>query len=175
MADNLWPDELKILVVDDDQVLLNLIRLSLEPAGFRVLRTTKPEEGLDLAIREQPDLLLLDIMMPGIDGFELLRRVRRQPVLAKIPAIIISARVSSASKLRMLKLFETDDDHIAAYLGKPFDLAVLLKTVKAVLIEYKSILLEKNNKPHEQAWKATQPIYSPAIQKAEFKQVEENY
>lgn|GEM_PF-2923379 len=174
MADNLWPDELKILIVDDDQALLNLMRLSLEPAGFRVLRTTRPEEGLDLALREQPDLLLVDIMMPGIDGLELLRRVRRHPTLTNIPAIIVSARVSSASKLRMLKLFETDDDHIAAYLGKPFDLSTLLKTVKAALIEYKAILLEKK-RVHEKPWKTTQSLYSAAIQEPEFKQVEENY
>ena len=173
-AGNLWPDELKILVVDDDQALLNLIRLSLEPAGFRVLRTTKPEEGIDLALREQPDLLILDIMMPGIDGLELLRRVRRHPKLAKIPAIIVSARVSSASKLRMLKLFETDDDHIAAYLGKPFDLAMLLKTVKAVLIEYKTHLLEKNSS-YEKPRTATQPVYHSEIQKPELQQVEKNY
>ena len=87
-SDNLWPDELKILIVDDDQDMLNLVRLSLEPAGFRVLRTTKSDEGLDLALREMPDLLLLDIMMSGIDGLELLRRVRRHPKLTHIPAII---------------------------------------------------------------------------------------
>jgi DNA-binding response OmpR family regulator len=92
---NLWPDELKLLSIDDDQEMLNLIRLSLEPAGFRVLRTTKPEEGLELALREKPDMLLLDIMLPGLDGLELLRRIRRQPKLAQIPAIIISARAGN--------------------------------------------------------------------------------
>ena len=102
MSNNLWPDELKILTVDDDQDMLNLIRLSLEPAGFRILRTTKPEEGLNLALQEKPDLLLLDIMMPGIDGFELLRRIRRHPKLAHVPVIVISARASSADQLRML-------------------------------------------------------------------------
>src|SRR6185503_892591 len=73
MSGNLWPDELKILVIDDEQDTLNLIRLSLEPAGFRVIRTTRPEEGLALALREEPDMLVLDLMMPNLDGMELLR------------------------------------------------------------------------------------------------------
>jgi CheY-like chemotaxis protein len=142
-SDNLWPDELKILIVDDDQDMLNLVRLSLEPAGFRVLRTTKSDEGLDLALREMPDLLLLDIMMSGIDGLELLRRVRRHPKLTHIPAIIISAWANSPDQLRMLK---------------PFELTTLLKTVKTVLIEHKDVLLEKN-KPLQKPWEAKQATY----------------
>jgi CheY-like chemotaxis protein len=157
-SDNLWPDELKILIVDDDQDMLNLVRLSLEPAGFRVLRTTKSDEGLDLALREMPDLLLLDIMMSGIDGLELLRRVRRHPKLTHIPAIIISAWANSPDQLRMLKLAETNEDDIAAYLGKPFELTTLLKTVKTVLIEHRDFLIEKN-KPLQKPWEAKQATY----------------
>jgi len=128
---NLWPDELKILSVDDEQEVLNLIRLSLEPAGFRVLRTTKPEEGLMLALQEKPDLLLLDVMLPNIDGFELLRRIRRHPKLKLVPAIILSARADTADKVRMLQLSEGREDVIAAYLGKPFDPATGKKLAAA--------------------------------------------
>ena len=140
---NLWPDELKILVVDDEQETLNLIRLSLEPAGFRVLRTTRPEEGLDLALKEYPDLLLLDIMMPGLDGFEFLRRIRRHPRLQDIPAIFISARATSADQLRMMQFTRTEIPHIDAYVGKPFDPGMLLKTVKKVLVEHREYLFAK--------------------------------
>lgn len=140
---NLWPDEIKILVIDDEQDILNLIRLSLEPAGFRILRTTRPEEGLDLARREKPDLLILDIMMPGLDGLELLRRVRRHPALAKIPVIVVSARVSSADQLRMLQIAGDIDREIDAYVGKPFDPGFLLKTVKTVLLNHRDFLLAK--------------------------------
>ncbi len=158
MTSNLWPDELKILIVDDDQEILNLIRLSLEPAGFRVLRTTRPEEGLTMALQEKPDLLLLDIMMPRMDGFELLRRIRRSPKLKEMPVIVISARAHNADQLRMLKLSATQDDHIDAYLGKPFDPAMLLKTVKDVLVKHKEYLVEKN-KTMEKPWETLQDAY----------------
>ncbi len=158
MIHNLWPDELKILTVDDEQDILNLIRLSLEPAGFRVLRTTKPEDGLNMALQEKPDLLLLDIMMPRMDGFELLRRIRRHPKLRHVPVIVISARAHGDDQLRMLKLSAAEEDHIDAYLGKPFDPAILLKTVKDVLIKHKDFLLEKH-RVLEKPWEAREATY----------------
>lgn len=150
MCQNLWPDELKILVIDDDQEILNLIRLSLEQAGFRVIRTTKSEEGLAMVLQEKPDLLLLDVMMPDIDGLELLRRVRRHPTMGKMPAIIISARASSLNQQRMLQLSLTDQD-VDAYIGKPFNPAALLQTVKEVLIKHKDFVIVKNQRP-ERRW-----------------------
>ena len=142
---NLWPDELKILAVDDEQDIVNLIRFSLEPAGFRVIRTTKPSEGLNMAISEQPDLLLLDIMMPEFDGFELLRRIRRHPGMSDVPVIVVSARASTTDRLRMLQLSEVEADKIDAYLGKPFDPAVLLRTVKDVLVKHKDYLVTRHS------------------------------
>ena len=147
MCQNLWPDELKILVIDDDQDTLNLIRLSLEQAGFRVIRTTKPEEGISMVLREKPDLLVLDIMMPGIDGLELLRRVRRHPTMGEIPVIIISARASTVGQQRMLHLTLSDQEEVDACLGKPFNPGALLQTVKDVLIKHKAFIVEKNNHP----------------------------
>jgi len=144
MSGNLWPDELKILVIDDEQDILNLIRLSLEPAGFRVLRTTRPEEGLALALREQPDMLILDLMMPNLDGRELLRRVRRNPKMEKVPVIVVSAQASNTTQQRMLQVSQSQADTVDAYIGKPFAPADLLKTVKNVLIKHKDYLLEKN-------------------------------
>jgi DNA-binding response OmpR family regulator len=140
---NLWPDELKILTVDDDQNMLNLIRMSLEPAGFRILRTTKPSEGLDLALHEKPDMIILDIMMPDLDGFELLRRIRRHHVLAHIPVIVVSARACTEDQVRVLQLSANSEDRIAAYLGKPFAPADLLRTVKDTLVAHKKILIDK--------------------------------
>lgn len=152
MCQNLWPDELKILVVDDEQEILNLIRLSLEPAGFRILRTSKATEGLSLALHEKPDLLILDLMMPAFDGFELLRRVRRQPDLEKVPAIIVSAQASTRDQQRMLWLGQREQDEIDAYIGKPFNPAHLLKTVKQVLTKHKAYLLAKHEQVGRQPW-----------------------
>jgi DNA-binding response OmpR family regulator len=143
MCQNLWPDELRILAIDDDQDILNLIRLSLEQAGFRVLRTTKPEEGLAMVLREKPDLLLLDIMMPDIDGLELLRRVRRHPVMGKIPTIVISARAGSVSQKRMMEMTLADQE-VDACIGKPFHPGALLQIVKDVLIKHREFILTKN-------------------------------
>lgn len=151
MCKNLWPDELKILIIDDEQEILNLIRLSLEPAGFRILRTHKPEEGLKLALHEQPDLLILDIMMPELDGLDLLRRIRRHPRLGQIPAIVVSARASTVDQQRILQLCQVRPDEVDAYLGKPFDPANLLQTVKKVLVRHKDYLLEKN-KQSQKPW-----------------------
>lgn len=144
MCQNLWPDELKILVIDHEQEALNLIRLSLEPAGFRVLRTTDPEEGMYLALSEEPDLLILDIAIPVIDGYELLRRFRRHAKLAHVPAIVVSARAGTVDQRRILQLFQPAANTVDAYVGKPFDPAHLLQTVKNVLVTHKGYLLEKN-------------------------------
>ena len=151
MHNNLWPDELKILAIDDHQDILNLIRLSLEPAGFRLIRSSDPREGLSLALTEQPDLLLLDLMMPGLDGFDLLRRLRRQPKLEKLPVIIISAKVNSIDQQRMLQVSEPEYNSIDAYMGKPFSPAVLLQTVKDVLLKHKDRILE-NHQPQVKPW-----------------------
>jgi len=153
MKQNLWPDEIKILAIDDHQDILNLIRLSLEPAGFRLIRTSDPKEGLSLGLSELPDLLLLDLMMPGLDGFDLLRRLRRHEKLEKLPVIVISAKVNTIDQQRILQVSEPDYSSIDAYLGKPFSPGLLLNTVKETLIKHRDFVLEKNQtqvKPWEE-------------------------
>ena len=155
MDQNLWPDEIKILAIDDHQDILNLIRLSLEPAGFRLIRTSDPQEGLSLGLSELPDLLLLDLMMPGLDGFDLLRRLRRHEKLEKMPVIVISAKVNTVDQQRILQVSEPDYSSIDAYLGKPFSPGLLLNTVKKTLIKHRDFVLEKNKtqiKPWEEPY-----------------------
>jgi DNA-binding response OmpR family regulator len=147
MKQNLWPDEIKILAIDDHQDILNLIRLSLEPAGFRLIRTSDPKEGLSLGLSELPDLLLLDLMMPGLDGFDLLRRLRRHEKLEKLPVIVISAKVNTIDQQRILQVSEPDYSSIDAYLGKPFSPGLLLNTVKETLIKHRDFVLEKIQTP----------------------------
>jgi CheY-like chemotaxis protein len=146
---NLWPDELKILAIDDHQDILNLIRLSLEPAGFRLIRTSDPKEGLSLAMSEEPDLLLLDLMMPVLDGFELLRRLRRNPKFEKMPVIVVSAKVGTVDQQRILQVSNPDYNSVDVYIGKPFSPAVLLQTVKKVLLKHRDFILEKHQRPQK--------------------------
>ena len=157
MYQNLWPDELKILVIDDDQEFLNFIRISLEQAGFRLLRTSKPEEGLSLAMQELPDLLLLDLMMPNLDGLELLRRLRRHPKLKRMPVIVVSASGNTIGQQQMLKAVNPDHNAIDAYLSKPFPPGALLQTVKDVLMKHRNYLLEKK-KPQKKPWETFQKL-----------------
>ena len=155
MQQNIWPDEIKILAIDDHQDVLNLIRMSLEPAGFRLIRASKAQEGLTLAMREEPDLLLLDLMMPELDGLELLRRLRRHSKLEKMPVIVISARVGTADQQRVLQVSDVVYNSVDAYMGKPFAPGQLLQTVKDVLLKHRDYILEKRepqNKPWEQQY-----------------------
>lgn len=161
---NLWPDELKILVVDDDQMMLNFIRLALEPAGFRIIRTTDAEEGLDMARREQPDLLILDIMMPKFDGFELLRRARKNPRLTDVPVILVSAQMKTRAHQRMTQWCRDEEDvSIDAYIGKPFNPAELLQTVKTVLVQHREYLLKRVTTRDEKPRLADLDNESPAV------------
>lgn len=149
MCKNLWPDELKILVIDPDQDSLNMIRFSLEPAGFRVIRTHKPHEGVILARQEKPDLLILDLTMAAFDGFELLQHIRADHSLATIPTIAISARARTVDQQRILQLCLPEPEEIEAFLGKPVNPALLLSTVKEVLGKHKDYLLHKNRRSEE--------------------------
>jgi len=87
--------------------------------------------------------LILDIMMPKLDGLELLRRVRHHPKMGRVPVIIVSARADSIEKQRIFQLCQPDQISIDACMGKPFDPARLLQTVKDVLINHKEYLFEK--------------------------------
>ncbi len=81
----------RILFVDDDALLRRLVRDMLARTGFEVSLASSGLEGLDSARRQPPDLFLLDVMMPGMDGFEVCRRIRRDPRLHAIPVVILSA------------------------------------------------------------------------------------
>lgn len=80
----------KILIVEDDSFLRNLISQKLQKEGYEVAEAADGEEGLKKIKEEKPDLILLDLILPEIDGFEVLRRVKEDPLLASIPVIILS-------------------------------------------------------------------------------------
>jgi DNA-binding response OmpR family regulator len=117
-------DRVSVLVSDDDHRMRRLLRLNLEQAGYRVLTAEDGPAALDLTELEAPDLILLDIMMPGMDGFTFLQRVRE---FSDVPVILLTAKGEERDKVRGLDLGADD------YLTKPFGPAEMLARVRAVL------------------------------------------
>jgi len=119
----------KILVADDETHILNVVSLKLRNAGFDVVTAADGEEAFELAVSERPDLLITDYHMPQLSGLELCRKLKHDPVTAKIPAIMLTARGYE------LDLKDTHDSGILRMLSKPFSPRALLTTVNEVLLE----------------------------------------
>ncbi|MBI4428582.1 MAG: response regulator [Ignavibacteriales bacterium] len=113
----------KLLVVDDEELVRKMVTLWFEREGFSVISAENGTEGLRLAIQEKPDVVLLDIMMPGLHGFEVCKRIREQSSLAQTIIIMTSAR-SFKPDLDKAKELGAND-----YVIKPSDSANLLNTV----------------------------------------------
>jgi DNA-binding response OmpR family regulator len=113
-----------ILVVDDDELMRRSLGLQLEQSGYRASTAATAEDALALAQRDRPDLILLDVGLPGMDGLEALRVFRQQ---ADIPVILVTARRRELDTILGLELGADD------YITKPFNPDVLLARVKAVL------------------------------------------
>ncbi|HXG90027.1 MAG TPA: type II/IV secretion system protein [Vicinamibacterales bacterium] len=120
-------DKIRVLVTDDDRMIRMLIRLLLEKDGYEVLEAENGAKGLEIARRERPDLLLIDLMMPDMDGFEVLGRVRHDLILAAVPVMVLTAETGSGVEQRVLELGADD------YLVKPFEADVLLSRVRSVM------------------------------------------
>lgn len=105
----------RILICDDDPVILRLIEVNLELEGFEVLTGNNGEEGVEIATRERPDLVILDIMMPRMDGYEACRRLKADDATKHIPIVFLSAK-AQASDIEKGKSYG-----VAEYLTKPFD------------------------------------------------------
>ena len=114
----------RILVVDDERRMVGFIRLNLEQDGFEVIEAFNGTEALDRLRDSLPDLILLDVMMPDIDGFEVLRTIRE---ISQVPVIMLTAKGEEDDKVKGLELGADD------YITKPFSPRELVSRVKAVL------------------------------------------
>ena len=123
----------KVLVVDDEQHIIELIQFNLESSGFDVLTTDNGEEAIRIAENELPDVILLDLMLPGIDGFEACKKIRRNSKTSKIPIIMLTAKGEETDKVLGLELGADD------YLTKPFSVRELTARIKAVLRRFEEI------------------------------------
>ena len=117
----------RVLVVDDDPQVLKLLRVNFELEGYDVMTATNGEEALDLVGRDSPDAVVCDVMMPGIDGLEVVRRLRAQPDTAGLPLVVVSAKAQRADVNAGLALGAD------AYVTKPFDPSELLAVVADLL------------------------------------------
>jgi len=124
----------KILAIDDEEALLELVRISLQREGFSIFTATSGEEGLAIFYQIAPDLVILDVMMPGTDGWEVCQRLRQG---SPVPIIFLTALASVENVVRGL-MTGADD-----YLVKPFKVAELKARVTA--------LLRRARMPHDQA------------------------
>jgi len=120
------PEE-SVLVVDDDPIIARLLEIELISAGYQVALASTGEEALSMAQEHRPDLVLLDVMMPGMDGFEVARLLRADPRTVAVSIIMLTATGLSASRLEGLSAGADD------YIVKPFDTPELLARVKGVL------------------------------------------
>jgi len=117
----------KILVVDDEEDILELLRFNLSREGYQVLCAVSGEEALRLVPSEIPSLIVLDLMLPGIDGLEVTRRLKNDPKAKSIPIVMLTAKGEEADIVTGLELGADD------YITKPFSPRILVARVRAVL------------------------------------------
>ena len=117
-----------ILVVDDEPDIVEIVRYRLERDGHTVLTAPDGESGLARVLADEPDLIVLDVMMPGLEGFEVLRRLRREPAYATVsaatPVILLTARADFTAKAQGW------EEYADEYVTKPFNLDELARTVQ---------------------------------------------
>jgi len=116
-----------VMVIEDEKEIRDLLRYNLEKAGYRVAASGDGEQGLKLLFASRPDALVLDLMLPGLNGLEIVREVRAEPLTHDLPVLVLTARSDEMDKL--LGFEQGADD----YLTKPFSPRELVARVKALL------------------------------------------
>jgi DNA-binding response OmpR family regulator len=116
-----------IVVIDDDELVARTLQRALKILGYQVSVTLSGTEGIQLARRHPPDLFILDVMMPGADGYQVCRQIRGDPLLAKLPILFLTARSKDEDKIEGLRAGGDD------YLAKPFNMEELQLRIKAIL------------------------------------------
>jgi len=153
-------DEKTILIVDDEAAIRDMVRMSLEMAGFECLEAADAQEAHTSIVDNKPDLVLLDWMLPGASGVELLRRLKRDEATAEVPVIMVTAKTEEDNKIQGLDVGADD------YITKPFAPREMLSRIKAVLrrsghfeqdkpIEVKSLKLDPSS---HRVYIAAQPV-----------------
>lgn len=116
-----------ILVIDDDELVSRTLQRALKMYDYQVMTANSGIEGLQLARRHRPDLFILDIMMPGVDGYQVCRQIRGDPLLKDLPVLFLTAKAKDEDKIEGFRAGADD------YLVKPFNMQELELRVKAIL------------------------------------------
>ncbi len=127
----------KILIVEDDADITEVIEYNLKKEGYRTISASRGEDVLSVTKRQKPDLIILDLMLPGIDGLEVCRNLRKKDSTAQMPIIMLTAKSQEADKVVGLELGADD------YMVKPFSPRELIARIKAVLRRSKRLLSKK--------------------------------
>ena len=135
--------EKKILIVDDEDHIRELLKFNLEKNGYAVYMANDGLNGLKLAREKQVDLILLDLMLPGMDGFEVCKEIRRDNIISNVPIIMLTAKSEEIDKILGLELGADD------YITKPFSIRELSARIKALLrrsnVKYDNEILRFGN------------------------------
>jgi len=123
-----------VLVVDDEKAIVEFVELNLKRHGFRVLKAYRGEEAVEIVREKKPDIIVLDIMLPDIDGFQVCQRIRE---ISQVPVIMLTARGEDVDKIIGLEMGADD------YMAKPFNPRVLVARIKAILRRLSSASPEK--------------------------------
>jgi len=118
----------KILCIEDEQEMIDLIRLILSRRGFEISGANSGKEGLEIIRNDHPDLVLLDLMMPEMDGWEVYQQMKADETIMNIPVIVVTAKAQSIEKVLGLHIAKVDD-----FIVKPFSPQELLISVDNVL------------------------------------------
>jgi DNA-binding response OmpR family regulator len=118
----------RVVYIEDEQEMIDLVRLILGRKGFEVIGATGGREGLELVRQRLPHLVLLDLMMPDMDGWDVFQQIKAEEATSKIPVIVITAKAQSIDKVLGLHIAKVDD-----YISKPFSPGDLLESVEKVL------------------------------------------
>jgi len=116
----------RILAVDDEKHILRLVQINLEKAGYDVVTASNGQEALDQVAKHQPDLVVMDVMMPVMDGLDALKKLKSEPATARIPVIMLTAKAQDADVYQGWQLGAD------LYLTKPFNPLELLTFVKRI-------------------------------------------
>lgn len=121
-------DQMRVVCIEDEPEMIDLVRLILGRKGFDVIGADGGIEGLEKVKKEKPDLVLLDLMMPDMDGWEVYQQIKADPEIKDIPIVVVTAKAQSIDKVLGLHIAKVDD-----YITKPFGPQELLESVEKIL------------------------------------------